>query len=59
VPKSFPAETLYRFREASIGMQAILWTTIGLVFAGTAPRVMTGQPIIPRRRPVALPTPSD
>jgi uncharacterized membrane protein YidH (DUF202 family) len=59
VPKSFPAETLYRFREASIGMQAILWTTIGLVFAGTAQRVMTGQPIIPRRRPVALPTPSD
>ena len=27
VPKTFPAETLCRFREASIGMQAVLWTT--------------------------------
>ena len=58
-PKTFPAETLFRFREASIGMQAVLWTTIGLVFAATAQRVMTGQPIIPRRRPVALPAASD
>jgi predicted cobalt transporter CbtA len=53
VPETFPAETLFRFREASIGMQAILWTTIGLVFAGTAQRVMTGRTIIPRRRAVA------
>ena len=50
VPRTFPAVTLFRFREASIGMQAVLWTTIGLVFAGTAQRVMTGQTIIPRRR---------
>ena len=50
VPKTFPAVTLFRFREASIGMQLVLWTTIGLVFAGTAQRVMTGQTIIPRRR---------
>jgi hypothetical protein len=50
VPKAFPAVTLYQFREASIGMQAVLWTTIGLVFAGTAQRVMTGQTILPRRR---------
>ncbi len=59
VPETFPAETLFRFREASIGVQAVLWTTIGLVFAATAQRVMTGQPIIPRRRPVALPAASD
>jgi uncharacterized membrane protein YidH (DUF202 family) len=51
VPKAFPAVTLFRFRESSIGMQAVLWTTIGLVFAGTAQRVMTGQTILPRRRP--------
>jgi predicted cobalt transporter CbtA len=55
VPTTFPAETLFRFREASIGMQAILWTTIGLVFAGTAQRVMTGQTILPRRRPAGAP----
>ncbi len=50
VPKAFPAVTLYRFREAAIGMQAVLWTTIGLVFAGTAERVMTGRTMLPRRR---------
>jgi hypothetical protein len=53
VPKAFPAETLWRFREASIGMQAVLWTTLGLVFAATAQRVMTGQTMLPRRRPSA------
>jgi hypothetical protein len=50
VPRTFPAVTLFRFREASVGLQAVLWTTIGLVFAGTAQRVMTGQTILPRRR---------
>jgi hypothetical protein len=56
VPKTFPAETLFRFREASIGMQITLWATIGLVFAGTAQRVMTGQTMLPRRaRPAPAP----
>jgi hypothetical protein len=55
VPKTFPAETLFRFREASIGMQAILWATIGVVFAGTAQRVMTGRTVLPRR---SRPTPA-
>jgi predicted cobalt transporter CbtA len=55
VPRTFPAVTLFRFREASIGMQATLWATIGLVFAGTAQRVMTGRSILPlgRRRSTA------
>jgi Probable cobalt transporter subunit (CbtA) len=55
VPAAFPAETLWRFREASIGTQAVLWTTLGLVFAGTAQRVMTGQTMLPRRRASAAP----
>jgi hypothetical protein len=55
VPRTFPAVTLFRFREASIGMQAVLWATIGLVFAGTAQRVMAGQTILPRRRPDGTP----
>jgi predicted cobalt transporter CbtA len=50
VPRDFPATTLWRFREASIGMQAVLWLTIGLVFAAAAQRVMTGEPIVGRRR---------
>ena len=49
VPGDFPAATLWRFRESTVGMQAILWTTIGLVFAGLAPRVMAGKSILPRR----------
>jgi hypothetical protein len=55
VPKAFPAVTLFRFREASIGMQAVIWTTIGLVFAGTAQRVMTGQTMLPRWRSATTP----
>jgi hypothetical protein len=49
IPKGFPATTLWRFREASVGMQAMLWLTIGLVFAPIAERAMSGQPIIPWR----------
>ena len=51
VPRSFPATTLWRFREASIGMQAVLWATIGVVFSVAAQRVMVGAPA--RRRAVA------
>ena len=49
IPANFPATALWRFREASVGMHAVLWASIGLVFAYAAQRVMTGQPILPRR----------
>jgi len=49
VPKEFPATTLWRFREASFGMQATMWATIGLVFAGLAPRAMSGRSLVPWR----------
>jgi pimeloyl-ACP methyl ester carboxylesterase len=32
VPADFPATVLWKFRMASLGMQAITWATIGLVF---------------------------
>jgi len=51
VPKNFPATTLWRFREASIGMQAVLWATIGVVFSVAAQRVMVSAPA--RRRAAA------
>ena len=51
VPRSFPATTLWRFREALIGMQAVLWATIGVVFSVAAQRVMVGAPA--RRRAAA------
>ncbi|MEA2361423.1 MAG: hypothetical protein QOD71_568 [Thermoleophilaceae bacterium] len=43
IPKTFPATTLWRFREASVGTQLVMWTSIGLVFSVTAQRVMTGR----------------
>jgi pimeloyl-ACP methyl ester carboxylesterase len=49
VPKNFPATTLWRFREASIGMQAVLWATIGVIFSVAAQRVMAGEPVLRRR----------
>src|ERR1700744_2622981 len=32
VPADFPATVLWRFRVAALGMQCVLWTTIGLLF---------------------------
>lgn len=48
VPADFPATTLWRFREASIGTQAVLWLTLGLVFAPLAHRAMTGRRLLGR-----------
>ena len=44
----FPADTLFSFRLLSVAAQAILWTTIGLVFAPMAARLL--DPAAPRRR---------
>jgi hypothetical protein len=40
VPDQFPAVVLWRFRIASLGLEAILWTTIGLVFGIMAESVL-------------------
>ncbi|MBA3264500.1 MAG: CbtA family protein [Thermoleophilaceae bacterium] len=45
IPETFPATTLWRFREASVGTQLVMWTSIGAVFSVTAQRVMTGRPL--------------
>jgi hypothetical protein len=39
VPTQFPAVVLWKFRVAAIGMQVILWTTIGLLFGALAERL--------------------
>jgi hypothetical protein len=54
VPRAFPATTLWAFRQASVGMNAVLWATIGLLFAAAVPRVMAGQPVLRRSRPSEL-----
>jgi predicted cobalt transporter CbtA len=38
VPAAFPAVLLWKFRVAAIGMQVILWTTIGLLFGALVER---------------------
>ncbi|KDE20368.1 membrane protein [Acetobacter aceti 1023] len=40
VPDNFPAVVLWRFREASIGMQIILWSVLGLVFGAMAEKCL-------------------
>ncbi|MFM0045835.1 CbtA family protein [Paraburkholderia sediminicola] len=38
VPAAFPAVLLWKFRVAAIGMQVIMWTTIGLLFGALIER---------------------
>jgi predicted cobalt transporter CbtA len=40
-PAEFPATVLYQFRIASLGNQAVLWTTLGLLFGWLAERALT------------------
>jgi uncharacterized membrane protein YidH (DUF202 family) len=48
VPADYPATTLWRFREAAVGTQVVLWSTMGLLFAAAAQRVMHGEPVLRR-----------
>lgn len=59
VPADFPATTLWNFRLASIGVQAVMWSGIGLVFAGAAQRVMSGRSLWPRRSPARWAAPTE
>jgi predicted cobalt transporter CbtA len=43
-PAGFPADVLWGFRIASLGVQAVLWSTIGLVFATLVERVHSAAP---------------
>ncbi|GBR22720.1 hypothetical protein AA0473_0192 [Acetobacter orleanensis NRIC 0473] len=36
VPDGFPAVVLWRFREAALGMQCVLWGSMGLIFGALA-----------------------
>lgn len=38
VPADFPATTLWSFRLAALGIEAVLWTALGLVFGALAER---------------------
>jgi len=45
VPAAFPAVLLWKFRVAAIGMQVIMWTTIGLLFGALVERSAFVRPI--------------
>ncbi|HEX5319736.1 MAG TPA: CbtA family protein [Stellaceae bacterium] len=40
VPENFPAVVLWRFRVAALGMQLVLWGSLGLVFGTLAERAL-------------------
>jgi hypothetical protein len=42
-PAGFPADVLWRFRIASLGINAVLWTAIGLGFGVLAERVLVAS----------------
>jgi Probable cobalt transporter subunit (CbtA) len=43
VPEHFPAVVLWRFRVASLGIELILWTVIGLLFGALTERSLAAQ----------------
>lgn len=45
VPAAFPAVLLWKFRVAAIGMQVIMWTTIGLLFGAVVERSALMRPV--------------
>jgi len=51
VGPGFPATLLWRFRLASLGTQAVLWTTLGLLFGALTERSLQGR----RHQPATAP----
>lgn len=43
VPSAFPAVVLWKFRIAALGMQVVMWTTIGLLFGALVARSVKEQ----------------
>jgi len=43
-PAGFPADVLWRFRIASLGINATIWATIGLAFGVAAERLIAPRP---------------
>ncbi len=54
VPENFSADLLWRFRTAALGIQVVLWTTIGLVFGAVVERSFAGRLTGPRSARTAL-----
>lgn len=51
VPEGFPADLLWHFRTASLGLHAVLWTVVGLGFGALAERSLAGYRPAAQARP--------
>ena len=51
VPADFPATVLWKFRMASLSMQAVTWATLGLLFGYLADRLLNPAPLARVPRP--------
>jgi len=51
VPEGFPAVVLWRFRITSVGIELILWTTIGLLFGALTERSLSARSGLGRQAP--------
>jgi predicted cobalt transporter CbtA len=50
VPDGFPADVLWKFRIASLGMQCVMWASIGLLFGWLTERAMARERGFPGSR---------
>lgn len=48
VPEHFSADVLWKFRTSSLGIQVVLWTSIGLIFGPLAERLLNPAPRLVR-----------
>jgi hypothetical protein len=50
VPDGFPAPLLWQFRTVALGLQVVLWTSLGLLFGWLTERSLATQPVRTRAR---------
>lgn len=50
VPAGFSPDLLWQFRQASMGMRAVIWATLGLVYGPVAERLLTPATRRPAQR---------
>ena len=50
VPADFSATTLWKFRLASLGIEAVLWTALGLIFGAAAERQLVPRSLAAVRK---------
>jgi hypothetical protein len=56
VPAGFPADVLWEFRTSSLGTQAVLWTSLGLLFGALTDRALRAERLA-EQAPVAATAP--